>query len=99
MVEPEKTAPRGDKLAAALARWRAEARADEHRTVVLRPQYSTAPAEAEDDLRRLGARVESAGPGAIVVAVTPAVLGAVLALSWVRAAEEPRSLQPRLRGR
>ena len=94
-MEPGKASPRRDKTSAGLARWRTEAPADEHRTIVLRPEYSVAPADAEGDLRRLGARVESAGPGAIVVAVTPALLEAVLALPWVKAAEEPRTLHPR----
>src|SRR5262249_41378528 len=77
-------------------RWRAEAPADERRTVVLRPEYSAVPADAEGDLRRLGAGVETAGPGAIVAAVTPAVLEAVLALPGIRAAEAARVLQPRV---
>ncbi len=98
-MEPSGTTPGRDKMTGTLARWAREAGADERRTVVLRPAYSTAPEDAERELRGLGVQVESAGAGAIVVAVTPAALGAVLDLPWVRAVEEPRTLQPRFPAR
>jgi hypothetical protein len=87
--------PRSGKVAARLAQWGQEARADERRTVVLRTEHSTIPEEAERALGELGAHVQSAGPGAIVVVVTPEILGTLGDLPWVRAVEEPRPLQPR----
>jgi hypothetical protein len=98
-VEPSGTTPGHGKMTGTLARWAREAGAAERRTVVLRPEYSTAPEDAERDLRGLGAQIESAGAGAIVVAVTPAALAKVLDLPWVRAVEEPRTLQPRFPAR
>jgi hypothetical protein len=98
-VEPQGTPPRREKMGGTLARWAREGQADERRTVVLRPESSVTLEDAERELRSLGAEVVSAGAGAIVVAVTPATLGAVLDLAWIRAVEEPRTLQTRFPAR
>jgi len=84
-------------LPARLLSWRRGAPPAEERTVVLRAGSGVDPRAATDDVRAAGARVESAGAGAIVAVVSPATLEAVAALPWVLAVEEPRRLDPKRR--
>lgn len=79
-----------------IAAWRRDAPAAEERTVILRPRASTETAEAVRQVQEAGARVESAGAGAMTVVVSPESLEAVAALPWVAAVEEPRTLQAKL---
>ena len=62
--------------------------------MIVRPRYSAETEASVADLGRLGARVQSAGPGAITVVVKPAVLSALAELPWVQAVEEPRVRTP-----
>jgi hypothetical protein len=84
------------RMSGRLETWCREAGADERRTVVVRAEPSTTPADAVRELEAAGARVESAGTGVITVVADPAALKAVAALPWVLAVEEPRALQSRL---
>lgn len=82
------------KLRGPLEGWCRTAAAGEERTVIVRPRYSADVETSVADLGRLGARVQSAGPGAITAVVNPAALKAVAELAWVQAIEEPRIRMP-----
>jgi hypothetical protein len=88
------SAPRQGKLPGPLEGWCRTAAAGEERTVIVRPRYSADIDASVADLGRLGARVQSAGPGAITAVVNPAALKAVADLAWVQAIEEPRVRRP-----
>jgi hypothetical protein len=79
-----------------LEAWCRDAKGGDERTVVVRLHATADLESAEADLRAAGARVESAGPGAIVAVVSADRLASVAALTWVRAVEEPRALQSKL---
>jgi len=88
------SAPRQGKLQGPLEGWCRTAEEGEERTVIVRPRYSAEIEASVADLGRLGARVQSAGPGAITAVVSPAALQALAELSWVQAVEEPRTRMP-----
>jgi hypothetical protein len=83
------------KLAPRLAEWCRSALPPEERTVVVRPAFSADTDELARQIAKAGARVESAGAGAITVVATPRALEAVAALPGIVAVDEPRTLQTR----
>jgi hypothetical protein len=84
------SAPRRSKIASSLEQWSRTASESEERTVILRPSFSADIEAAVEGLGRLGAQVQSAGPGAITAKVAPSCLARIAELSWVQAVEEPR---------
>jgi hypothetical protein len=88
--EPTMSAPRRGKITSSLEQWSLTAGEGEERTVIIRPGFSADIEEAAAELGRLGAQVQSAGPGAITAAVSPSSLTRLADLSWVQAVEEPR---------
>jgi hypothetical protein len=81
------------QLSPRLEAWRRTAAATEKRTVIVRVRSATDAAMATGEIEAAGARVESAGAGAITVVADPAGLEAVAALPFVLAVEEPRMMQ------
>lgn len=84
------TAPRRSKITSSLDQWSRTAAESEERTVIIRPGFSADIEGAAAELGRLGAQVQSTGPGAITAAVAPSCLARLAELSWVQAVEEPR---------
>lgn len=87
-------APRRSKISSRLEEWSRTAAESEERTAIIRPSFSTDIQAFVEELGRLGARVQSAGMGAITAVMGPACLTRVAELPNVRAVEEPQVRLP-----
>jgi hypothetical protein len=81
-----------ESVVPALRRWSHDAAPDEARTIVVRVSFSASEEEVIAGLGEVGATVESAGAGAVICRVAPAMVEPIAALPWVLAVEEPREL-------
>jgi hypothetical protein len=82
-------------IAPGLQRWLEAAPAQERRTVVVRVGAGSDAGEVGARLAELGAEFEPPAEGAVLAAVTPAVLQEVARQPWVVSIDAPRLLFPR----